>query len=43
MEGAAKQGEWIKNYKTFIIKAKQRKCGDCVMKNNVFLLGGDLT
>ena len=41
IEGAAKQGEQAMNCKAFVIKAKWRKSGGCVMKECV-LTWGDL-
>jgi len=41
IEGAAKQGEWAKNRKALVTKARWRRCGGCAMKVCV-LTWGDL-
>jgi uncharacterized protein YjlB len=41
IEGAAKQGEWAKNRKALVIKAKWRRCSGCAAKECV-LTRGDL-
>ena len=32
IEGAAEQGERAKNREALVVKAKRRRCGDCVVK-----------
>ncbi|MCY1312396.1 hypothetical protein D9M70_628200 [compost metagenome] len=41
IEGAAEQGERAKSREALVIKARQRKCGGCAMKECV-LTWGDL-
>jgi hypothetical protein len=41
IEGAAEQGEWARNHKALVTKARGRRCGGCAMKVCV-LTWGDL-
>jgi len=41
IQGATEQGEWAKDHKALVTKARWRKCGGCAMKECV-LTWGDL-